>query len=88
MRKDLVLHALNSLQNIWKSNLPRQVKVNVFQTLVEPLFLYGLETRDTTGEKFGWLLYQAFNSSPKHQLEGQGNKRRSVWRPPKNHKES
>ena len=43
--------------------------------------------KQTTGEKFGWLLYQAFKSSPKHQMEGLGDKWRSVWRLPKGHEE-
>ena len=44
VRKGQAWKAINSLQKIWKSNLPRQVKVNVFQTLVEPVILYGSET--------------------------------------------
>ena len=44
VRKGQAWKAINSLQKIWKSNLPRQVKVNVFQTLVEPVLLFGSET--------------------------------------------
>ena len=44
VRKEQAWKAINSLQKIWKSNLLRQVKVNVFQTLVEPVLLYGSET--------------------------------------------
>ena len=44
VRKGLAWKSINSLQKIWKSNLSRQVKINVFQTLVEPVLLYGSET--------------------------------------------
>ena len=48
----------------------KTLKVNISQTLVEPVLLYGSEKlNQTSGDKFGWLLYQAFQSSPKHQLK-------------------
>ena len=36
--------ATDSLQKLWKSDLPRQVNVNIFQTLVESVLLFGSET--------------------------------------------
>ena len=44
IRKGQAWKATSSLQKIWKSNLPRQDKVNGFQTLVEPVLFYGSET--------------------------------------------
>ena len=44
VRKGLAWKSINKLQKIWKSDLPRQLKVNIFQTLVEPVLLYGSET--------------------------------------------
>jgi hypothetical protein len=44
VRKGLAWKSINKLQKIWKSDLPRHLKVNIFQTLVEPVLLYGSET--------------------------------------------
>ncbi len=44
VRKGQAWQAINKLQKIWKSELPQQTKIKVFQTLVEPVLLYGYET--------------------------------------------
>ena len=36
--------ALNNMQNIWKSNLPRKIKVNFFRATVESILVYGSTT--------------------------------------------
>jgi hypothetical protein len=44
VRKGQAWKSINKLQQIWKSELPRQMKINIFQTLVEPVLLYGSES--------------------------------------------
>ena len=44
VRKGLAWKSINKLHQIWKSSLPRKLKIQVFQTLIEPVFLYGSET--------------------------------------------
>ncbi len=47
-RKAQAWHASNKLTKIWKSNLPRATKVNIFQATVESILLYGSETWTVT----------------------------------------
>ena len=44
VRKGLAWKSINKLQKIWKSDLPRKLKVNILKTLVEPVLLYGSES--------------------------------------------
>ena len=43
-RKAQAWKACNTLEKIWKSNLNRQNKINVFRACVESILLYGSET--------------------------------------------
>ncbi|XP_072028360.1 uncharacterized protein [Amphiura filiformis] len=47
-RKALAWRACNKLTKIWKSHLPRQIKVKLFQATVESILLYGSETWTVT----------------------------------------
>ena len=88
-RKGQAWKTIKSLQKIWKSNLPRQVKVNVFQTLVKSVLLYGSETWTLTKQlerSLDGCYTRLLRAALKHQLEGQGNSWRSAWRPPKSHR--
>lgn len=44
VRKALAWKACNKLNRIWQSNLPVNLKLQTFQTLVQPILLYGSET--------------------------------------------
>ena len=44
IRKALAWDACNKLDKIWCSNLPSILKIQTFQTLIEPILLYGSET--------------------------------------------
>ena len=44
VRKAMAWKACNKLTKIWKSSLPRQLKVKLFQATVESVLLYGCET--------------------------------------------
>ena len=44
IRKALAWAACNKLDKIWHSNLPSSVKVQTFQTLIEPVHTYGSDT--------------------------------------------
>ena len=44
IRKALAWKALNGMQNIWKSNISRKIKLSLFQSTVETIFLYGSES--------------------------------------------
>ena len=47
-RKALAWKACNKLDNIWKSNLSKNIKVKLFQATVESILLYGCETWTVT----------------------------------------
>ncbi|XP_072037137.1 uncharacterized protein [Amphiura filiformis] len=47
-RKALAWMACNKLTKIWKSHLPRQIKVKLFHATVESILLYGSETWTVT----------------------------------------
>ena len=44
IRKALAWAACNKLDKIWKSNVPKQLKINLFRATVEPILMYGAET--------------------------------------------
>ena len=44
IRKGIAWTACNKLDKIWKSNLDRKFKIQIFRVLVEPILLYGSET--------------------------------------------
>ena len=44
VRKAMAWKASNKLNSIWKSNLPRPLKIKLFQATVESVLLYGCET--------------------------------------------
>ena len=44
IRKGMAWTACNKLSKIWKSNLDRKFKIQIFRVLVEPILLYGSET--------------------------------------------
>lgn len=44
VRKSLAWKACNKLNKIWQSNLQKELKLQTFKTLVEPILLYGSET--------------------------------------------
>ena len=44
VRKALAWKACNKLNTIWKSTLPRNLKIRLFQATVESVLLYGCET--------------------------------------------
>ena len=43
VRKAKAWDACNKMKSIWKSNLPRQMKINLFKATVESILLYGSE---------------------------------------------
>ena len=43
-RKALAWVACNKLDKIWKSNLSKMLKINLFRSTVEPVLMYGSET--------------------------------------------
>ena len=43
-RKGMAWSACNNLHNIWTSNLSDHIKVNIFKTTIEKIFLHGSET--------------------------------------------
>ena len=42
--KALAWDACNKLGKSWRSNLPSSLKLKTFQTLIEPILMYGSET--------------------------------------------
>jgi len=50
VRKAQVWTATLKLDNIWKSNLPRRLKINFFRATVESILLYGSKTWTMTKE--------------------------------------
>ncbi|XP_072033027.1 uncharacterized protein [Amphiura filiformis] len=44
IRKALAWKACNSMDKIWKSNLPRALKIRLFTTTVKSVLTYGAET--------------------------------------------
>lgn len=44
IRKGLAWSACNKMDKIWKSNLDRNLKINIFRVTIEPVLLYGSET--------------------------------------------
>ena len=44
IRRALAWKALNGMQNIWKSNILRKIKLSLFQSTVETIFLYDSES--------------------------------------------
>ena len=44
IRKGQAWTAIRKLDNIWKSKLPRNLKINFFRATIESIFLYGAET--------------------------------------------
>jgi len=44
VRKSLAWKACNKLNKVWQSNLPKELKLQTFKTLIEPILLYGSET--------------------------------------------
>ena len=49
-RKASAWKACNNLNNIWRSNLTKNIKVNFFQATVESVLLYGSETWTVTNK--------------------------------------
>ena len=49
-RKALAWKACNNLNNIWRSNLTKNIKVKLFQATVESVLLYGSETWTVTNK--------------------------------------
>ena len=43
-RKAMAWSVCNKLDKIWRSNLDNNTKVYLFQTIIEPILLYGSET--------------------------------------------
>lgn len=43
-RKALAWQASNKMGTIWKSALPRKIKINLFLATIEPILIYGAET--------------------------------------------
>ena len=54
VRKALAWKALNGMTSVWKSNLPRHIKISFFSATVESVLLYGCEC---------WTLTQALQKS-------------------------
>ena len=54
VRKALSWRALNGMTSVWKSNLPRHIKISFFSATVESVLLYGCEC---------WTLTQALQKS-------------------------
>ena len=52
-RKAQAWAAIRKLDNIWKSDLPRKLKINLFRSTVESILLYGAET---------WAMTKTMNS--------------------------
>ena len=48
IRKGQAWNAMGKLDNVWKSNLPRETKINFFRATDESILLYGSETWTTT----------------------------------------
>ena len=44
IRKALAWTACNKMDKIWRSNLPNQLKLDIFKTVIEPILMYGSET--------------------------------------------
>ena len=44
IRKGLAWSACNKMDKIWKSNLNKHIKLNIFRVTIEPILLYGSET--------------------------------------------
>ena len=53
MRKAQAYAAIRKLENKWKSDLPRKLKINFFRSTVESILLYGAET---------WTMTKTMNS--------------------------
>lgn len=47
-RRALAFDALNKLWRVWKSNISRECRVRLFKSLVESIYLYGMETYSLT----------------------------------------
>ena len=54
VRKALAWRALNGMTSVWKSSLPRHIKISFFSATVESVLLYGCEC---------WTLTQALQKS-------------------------
>ena len=54
VRKALAWRALNGMTSVWKSNLPRHIKISFFSATVESILLYGSDC---------WSLTQALQKS-------------------------
>ena len=54
MRKALAWRALNGMTSVWKSNLPRHIKISFLSATVESILLYGSDC---------WSLTQALQKS-------------------------
>ena len=54
VRKALAWRALNGMTSVWKSNLPRHIKISFFSATVESVLLYGCEC---------WTLTKALQKS-------------------------
>ena len=70
--------ALRRLDNIWKSNLPRKLKINFFRATVENILLYGAETWTITkilnnelDGTYTCLLRYALNIDWKHHISNE-----------------
>ena len=44
IRKALAWAAFNKMTKIWRSNISKQLKINLFRAAVEPILMYGAET--------------------------------------------
>ena len=72
-RKAQAWKACNTLEKIWKSNLNRQNKINVFRSLrrVYPsIWVRNMDHHKNTGGSHRWMLHTAITKSFKHKLEG------------------
>ena len=47
IKKALAWTACKKLNQFWSSNLDEDIKVNLFKTTVEPILLYGSETKQS-----------------------------------------
>lgn len=47
-RRALAFEALNKLWRVWKSNISRECRIRLFKSLVESIYLYGMETYSLT----------------------------------------
>ena len=69
-RKGKAWVACNSMNKILSSDLDRNFKLKNFKAAVEPILLYGSETR----KEIGWDLYQTSNESAKYFMEKSSHK--------------